>query len=105
MAPAPQPTQTNHHPASTRGRARLSTPKKIFFSVFILVVAVCAIEGFAHFITFGIDYPRWARGQLRATKEKAHKAIQYDSELGWVLTPNVRDPDYFGKGFGLTVNG
>lgn len=83
---------------------KLSVEKKVFFSAFLIVVAVCALEGFAHFVAFGFDYPKWAGQQMRTIHNESRRAIVYDSELGWRGKPNTHFPDFFGAGKALTFN-
>lgn len=92
------------NPMTKPSRRPLSKPKKLLFAAIAVIFCILALEGLAHVVTFCIDYPRWLETQYRTVKNDAQRATHYDPQLGWALTPNIKNPDYFGKGIAVTIN-
>ncbi len=91
MAP---PATSSHPSGERRGRARRSL-------VFVLrcLVVLALVEGASSLLLFaGSVHP------LESDPLAERRHTQYDPMLGWVHTPGLQLPDFYGPGRSLTIN-
>jgi hypothetical protein len=73
--------------------------RKISITLASTIVLMLLLEGLASFVSLGLSF--W-ESRRRVPAEQRHSS--YDSEIGWVPTPNTRIPGFYGSGRDLTIN-